>query len=111
MIRNVTFRIKELLQQKGMSQKDLATKTGITESAISHYVKGDRVPRGIILVKIAQALETTTDFLLNDTTEPNKEQDLILAKSLIARNAANMTKQEQIEFLTLLLGVGGPNET
>lgn len=44
--------------------KELSLKTGITESSISHYVNGDRVPRGANLTKIADALGTTTDDLL-----------------------------------------------
>lgn len=62
---NMANRISNLLTQKGMTQKELAQKSGITESAISHYIKGDRVPRGVNLVKIANALGTSTDFLLN----------------------------------------------
>ena len=48
MARSMTYRIKEMIDQMGITQKELSEKTGITESAISHYVKGDRVPRGLI---------------------------------------------------------------
>lgn len=111
MARSITYRIKELLQEKGISQKDLAELTGITESAISHYVNGTRVPRGANLVKIANVLGTTADDLLSGDKEMDKEKDLIFAKSLIARNAHQMTQTEKIEFLELLMNVRGLNET
>ena len=51
-------KIVELLKQNNMTQKELSKATGITESAISRYVKGDRLPRGVNLIKLAQALSS-----------------------------------------------------
>ena len=111
MARTITYRIKEMLEKKGISQKRLAEITGITESAISHYVKGDRVPRGVNLVKIADALGTTTDDLLSGDREMDKEKDLVFAKSLIARNASKMTMEEKMDFVKLLMEKGESDET
>lgn len=111
MARNITYRIKEMLLEKGMSQKQLSKMTGITESAISNYVKGTRVPRGTNLIKIANALGTTADDLLSGDKEMDKDKDLVFAKSLIARNAAQMTQEEKMEFIALLMNIGGANET
>ena len=44
-----------LLQKK--TQRDLAKETGITESAISRYIKENREPKYINMVKIADALD------------------------------------------------------
>ena len=111
MARSMTYRIKEMLDEKNISQKQLSDITGITESAISHYIKGDRVPRGTNLVKIAKALGTTADDLLSGDKEMDKESDLVFAKSLIARNASQMTKEEKMEFISLLMDRGGKDET
>ena len=102
MARSVTNRITELLQEKKMTQKQLAQASGITESAVSHYVKGDRVPRGVNLKKIANALGTTTDYLLSQEGVPDKEDDLKVVKTLIARNAATMSNAEKMELLSIL---------
>jgi len=109
--RRVTYRIKELLDQKGLTQKELSELTDITESAISRYVKGDRVPRGTNLVKIAKALGTTADDLLSGDEEMDKETDLVFAKALIARNAADMTQEEKMEFVKILMDAGAADET
>lgn len=111
MARRMTDRIKELLTQKGITQKELSGLTGITESAISHYVKGDRIPRGANLVKIAKALGTTTDDLLSGDHEMDKNSDLVFAKALIARNASDMTMDEKMEFVRLLMDKGDSDET
>ena len=110
MARAITFQIKELLQEKGVSQKELSKLTGITESAISHYVNGTRVPRGTNLIKIAKVLGTTVENLLNRDKELDKEKDLVFAKSLIARNASKMTNEEKMEFISLLMNDGGNDE-
>jgi len=97
-------RITELLYEKNMTQKELALAANVTESTVSHYIKGDRVPRGVNLVKIAKALETTTDYLLEQDRGYNRESDIKLAKTIIARNAQELTKNEKIELVSLLMG-------
>lgn len=104
MERSITNRIIELLSEHGMTQKELANAAGLTESAVSHYVKGDRVPRGANLIKIARALGTTTDYLLNQDDDKSMESDMKVVKTLIARNAAKMTKEEKMELMGILLG-------
>ena len=111
MARVITYRIKEMITKQGISQKQFSEMTGITESAISHYIKGDRVPRGANLVKIAKALGTTTDDLLSGDKEMDKERDLVFAKSLIARNASKMTQEEKMQFIQLLIDKGEVDET
>ncbi len=54
-------RLALLLQQKDMTQKELAVRAGVTEAAMSHYIKGDRTPRASVITRIAEALGTTVD--------------------------------------------------
>ena len=103
MARSITNRITGLLSEQKMTQKELAKAAELTESAVSHYIKGDRVPRGVNLVKIAKALNTTTDYLLMDDGDGDMESDLKIAKTLIARNSSKMTKEEKMELVELLL--------
>lgn len=102
MAREITNRIKELLSANNMSQKELAKDAGITESAISHYIRGDRIPRGVNLVKLAESLGTTTDYLLGNSESRNNESELKVIKTLIARNASKMTKKEKMEVINIL---------
>lgn len=97
-VRTTTQRMKELISKKGISQKQLAKISGLTESTISHYVRGERIPRGVNLIKIAKALDTTTDYLLGN--EENDDFDYV--KSLIARNSSRMTNDEKTTLVKLL---------
>lgn len=104
MMRNMASRITELLTQQKLTQKELSLKTGITESSISHYVNGDRVPRGANLTRIADALGTTTDDLLRKESNDigyNNEYDEV--KMLIARNACRMSKDERYDLIRILM--------
>lgn len=98
----VADQIAELLSKRNMTQKELSKITEITESAISHYVKGDRVPRGVNLIKISKALGVTTDYLLDATEEDDNSFETV--KTLIARNAEKMSVEERMELMGILVG-------
>lgn len=97
---NAGIRIRTLLKEKNMTQKQLAKLTGVTESALSHYVKGDRIPSGDALANIACALSTTANYILG------KEDvlDFSNVKRILARNKNEMTNQEKAELIDLLFG-------
>jgi transcriptional regulator with XRE-family HTH domain len=99
----ISERIKNLLEKKGMTQRELAEKTGCTEAAISHYIKGDRTPRASVLSKIAIALDTTSDYLMEGIPVDVKEE-IGYARKLIARNVSQMTKEEKMKILDILMG-------
>lgn len=101
----INLKLIALLKEKNISQRKLAELTGMTESAISHYVKGDRVPRGVNLLKIAQVLGVAADYLFeNDGMGQNN--DFKIVKALIARNANNLTTEEKMEIISLLTNMG-----
>ena len=56
--------LKEKLEEKDMSQRELAEKTGMTEVSISRYVSDVRSPNLKALMKIADALGCTIDELV-----------------------------------------------
>ncbi len=94
--------IKELLEQKGISQKELAISSGVTEAAMSHYIKGDRVPRGANLLNIAKALGTTTNMLLGETESDDISYEEL--NTLVARKAKDFTKEQKKALINLILG-------
>ena len=56
--------LKYVLADKGMQQKQLAEKIGVSSVTISRYVNGTRVPNAYMVMRIAEGLEVTTDKLL-----------------------------------------------
>lgn len=49
----------------GMTQEELAEKSGVPRTTISHYERGARDPRVSNLLKIARALDTTIEMLVH----------------------------------------------
>ena len=103
MARGIAERMAEIISDRKMTQKDLAFLSGVTESAISHYLKGDRIPRGATLIKIAKALDTTTDYLLGQDEKSGIQKDFDDARVILARNASKMTKKQKMELIKLLM--------
>jgi transcriptional regulator with XRE-family HTH domain len=66
---NLGTRIATIRKEKGFSQTELAGKVGITYAQIGRYeIKGAQ-PAADILKKIADALDTTSDFLMNGSKD------------------------------------------
>lgn len=101
MKKGMNVRITELLTRNNMTQKQLSEKANVTEAAISHYIKGDRIPRSVVVERIADALDTSVDYLLNGlNTFDDDEKELTFR--LIARNASKMTYDEKKKIMDLL---------
>ncbi|MBR2745820.1 MAG: helix-turn-helix transcriptional regulator [Erysipelotrichaceae bacterium] len=94
-------RLSDMISARGMTQKELATKSEVTEAAMSHYIKGDRTPRASVLGRIAEALGTTTDYLLYGDATDSKEE-IAYAKRLIARNVSGMSKEDKMSIMSIL---------
>lgn len=93
-------RIKTLLKEEKMTQKQLAELSGVTESALSHYIKGDRIPSGVVSANIAYALRTTVNYYIL-----GKEDilDFSNVKRILEQNKSKMTNEEKAELIELLL--------
>jgi len=98
-------RLQKMLEKNGMSQRDLAKKARLTESAISHYLKGDREPKGAILMNIANVIGTSMDYLTGKTDEEipvNSSEEIKEAFELVARNARHMSTEEKAKLAKIL---------
>ena len=57
-------RIKQKLDEKGMSQRELAQACKITEVSMSRYISGNRVAKGPLYVQMAKVLGCSVEWLL-----------------------------------------------
>lgn len=73
----VGMRINSGLARAGMLQKDLAKVLGVTDNTISYYCKGARSPQLEQLPTIAKALNTTVDYLLGVTADPDIKKSAV----------------------------------
>jgi transcriptional regulator with XRE-family HTH domain len=60
-------RLKNVLTERNMMQKDLAKIAGVNEIAISRYIHGGRIVSVPILIEICKALNVSADYLLGLT--------------------------------------------
>ncbi|MGI6033640.1 MAG: helix-turn-helix domain-containing protein [Coriobacteriales bacterium] len=88
-------RLSTLLQQRGISQEDLALMTGLTPAVICRYVNGDRTPRAIVVAKIAKALGVQP----GDLTGTSADQEIDEAVQLISRNANNLSDDQREQLI------------
>ncbi|MDY5779763.1 MAG: helix-turn-helix transcriptional regulator [Succinivibrionaceae bacterium] len=97
-------KLQKVLKDKSISQKELATNIGITESAMSKYISGDRIPKMDILKKIAIFLDVSIDYLvgLEDADENNKTSFPVM-KRILYRNAGDYSLEEKQQLLNVLL--------
>ena len=66
---NIGDKIREQLEIRGMSQKNLADACGITEAAVSRYINHGRMPKTIILKKMAEVLSVDVNIFFNEKKE------------------------------------------
>ena len=81
-IQSIAFRgnrLRALRHKRGLSADKVARLTGLTTHHVYRLERGER-PHvwGITVAKLAVALETTTDYLLNLTADPRQPQRTVL---------------------------------
>lgn len=74
MMRTLGARIKEERERHGWTQIYMAKKIDATPAMLSHYERDFRDPDTDMLVKIADVLEVTADYLLGRTNYRNTEE-------------------------------------
>lgn len=99
--KDLGLRIISILQKRGLTQKELSERVGVTQTVMSRYISGDRDPKPDMVANIATALHTTSDFLLGIE---NEEFNHSRVRRIIARNASLMTEQEKKELIDALFG-------
>ncbi|RAV22228.1 helix-turn-helix domain-containing protein [Paenibacillus contaminans] len=65
--------LKNLRKEKKLTQEVLGRKIGVTKVSISSYENGTRTPDMETLQKLADALDTSTDYLLGRTDDIKRE--------------------------------------
>ena len=102
---NVRQRMQELMKEHKITQAQLATRIGSTESAISRFVSGktDKISTEHLL-RIAKVFEVSTDFLLGEVNTPDRTNFDIEELGLSVQAARNLyTGKANAEIVNRLL--------
>jgi transcriptional regulator with XRE-family HTH domain len=96
--------LKNLLDDRGISQKWLADAAGTNEATISRYVTGtNKSSRLDILASIAKALNVSTDYLLGITDVPQRKSELT-AEEFILISAFRRASERDANIIWSILG-------
>lgn len=94
-------KIQRLLDEQGISRKEFAAMTGLTEAAISRYCTGVREPKSVTLATIANALGVSIDELLEIPCD--NPSTLEGAMRLVARSANKISPEKKRELVNALI--------
>lgn len=89
--------IREILEAKGMSQRELADKVGITEVTLSRYINGNKVPKAPTAMCIARALGV-------DVEEIFECAPVEVAVEVAPPNAEEMVMKSEANALYVVMG-------
>lgn len=93
MIKGLPEKLKSLRKQYGLSQREAASRLGISTSVISAYENGERTPSTENLLALSYLYKCSTDYLLGKESEPPK----------IILNTDKLS-QKQLQILSDLIG-------
>ncbi len=88
-----SVRLKELRKQAHLTQVELAKRLGIGQSSYADWERGNKKPTQKNLVKIAQVLNVSIDYLVGNSEEKSDELDNI--ELLFRMNSKGLTEEEK----------------
>lgn len=91
-------RLKELRKQAHLTQVELAKRLGIGQSSYADWERGKKKPTQENLVKIAQILNVSIDYLVGNSDEHLKEDELDNVELLFRMNSNGLTEEEKAIF-------------
>lgn len=97
------MRIRERRLALKITQEELSFKTGIAQAIISKYEREENDPKGQTLSKIADALDTSTDYLLERTDDPTPPQNVNTINETEAKIIAALRRGDKMTAAQLVL--------
>ena len=92
-------RLRAELTRRDISYREIADKVGLTLTTVSRYANSQRIPRATEILKLAEALGVTCDYMLGLTDNPYKTRYQEIASY---SQIAPLTDKEQRIFLAAM---------
>lgn len=86
------LRLKELLNEKGITGKELAEKVEVTPASISNIVQGNSFPKPDLLIKISEVLNVDVRDLFQ-STKPNETETIFVFRGGTYTPIGKLNKQ------------------
>jgi len=91
-------RVKELRKQFHWTQKELANRVDIRHQLLNKYESGQHIPPADTLIRLAEALKTSVDYLLTG----NPVEDSPLANSTLFKRFQALEKFNEEDRTTVI---------
>lgn len=92
------IRVKDLREKVGLSMDQLAKTLGVTKSRVNMWENSGTIPRGDVLIQLANYFKVSTDYLLgnDDVSEVSTTNAQLssLQRNLSKLNEADLIKAE-----------------
>lgn len=84
-VMDIADRIQTLRKMKGLSQEELAEKTGVSRQAVSKWESGQSAPDLDKIIIMSEYFGVTTDYILKgiETAKTNEEKGNVLASKIL----------------------------
>jgi len=91
-------RLKQLRKQRHWTQKELAARVDIRFQLLNKYESGQHIPPAETLIRLAQALDTTVDYLLTG----NPMEETPLANSMLFKRFQALETFNEEDRITII---------
>lgn len=104
-------RLRDLMIEKKVTQKELADSVGVSRQAISQYMDGSAQPNLDKFVKMAEFFNVSTDYMVGNTDIRLVDTtDIAINKQLGLSAKSIGILKEDVEWLYGKMGKGAPDE-
>lgn len=97
-------RLRELREEKGYTQQEIANKLGLTKGAYGAYERGTNIPDAKTLLTLSEIFDVTADYLLGRVDNKIQLYGLSNEEEEIVEIIKTLTK-EQTKSLTDTLNI------
>ncbi|MBL4706391.1 MAG: helix-turn-helix transcriptional regulator [Flavobacteriales bacterium] len=95
---NIGERITQLRKQANLSQTELAKKVAVSRTIVGNYERNENAPSVEILLKIANVLDVSIDFLIGQGEIAKYDKDMLKR----IEDIANLSQEDQNGILYAL---------
>ena len=95
------IQLKQAMNDKGISQAELAAKIGKGKSSVSQYLSGKNIPKEDVQIRIAEVLGCTVEDLNSEPLQTDSNEP---KKISVAECAKMLDKSEQFVRIALQAG-------
>lgn len=100
LIMNLPEKIIKLRKINGLSQEDLAEQLNVSRQAISRWENGSALPDAQNILQISKLFDVTTDYLLNDNYESDK--DIPAVQTATKETREIFTKKKRMHLIAAI---------